>query len=202
MVSVICFSKDRPLQLHAYIESLLYFSDIREENITIIYKKTNDTDYSNVIKNFPCVHWVEEKDFNNDLCHIVSNADDYIMFGVDDVVFKDKFSLKYATDILKNNDKIFGFSLRLGTNIKFKGKNLSKISNIIEYNWKNTQSQHYNYPWELCCTLYRKSDILDIFEKHNSAFINPNQLEGDIALDVDKYITKPHLAFEKSDTLL
>lgn len=33
MVSIIVFSKGRPMQLHAYLESLLFYSEVKQEMI-------------------------------------------------------------------------------------------------------------------------------------------------------------------------
>ncbi len=57
MPSIIVFSKDRPMQLHGYLESLLYFSDAQESDITVLYFEVNGIDYSRVIKAFPSVNW-------------------------------------------------------------------------------------------------------------------------------------------------
>ena len=39
MLSVIIVSKDRPLQLKAYLESLIFFSGILPEKINVLYTK-------------------------------------------------------------------------------------------------------------------------------------------------------------------
>lgn len=49
-ISVIVFSKGRPMQLHAYLESLLRFSDAALEDITILCCETEGIRYDKVRK--------------------------------------------------------------------------------------------------------------------------------------------------------
>jgi len=193
-ISIIVFSKERPIQLHAYIESLLYFSDAKQYNITILYRKSSVCDYSKVIKIFPLINWIVENKFYDNLLKFINNANDFLMFGCDDVVFKNRFKLVYAKEILLKNEQIFGFSFRLGKNIRPLPKNASKSKNVIEWCWKNTNSPHYNYPWELDCTLYRKVDVLQMLEATNEIIYNPNYLESVFADNSSRYINRSNLA--------
>lgn len=93
MISIIVFSKGRPMQLHAYLENLLKFSDAQEDQITILYCETEGIRYDKVMKAFPKISWVIEKKFENNLKEAVSGAGEYIMFVCDDVVFTHAFSL-------------------------------------------------------------------------------------------------------------
>lgn len=196
--SIIVFSKDRPMQLHAYIESLLKYSDIEQKNISILYKVSQGIDYKRVIKEFPSVNWVIENNFYEELLKIIKYSEDYIMFGCDDVVFKDCFSLEYAKEILTNNEQIMGFSFRLGTNIMPCPKNISSNERYIEWNWEKSQEPHFNYPWELDCTLYRKSDIVEMLVKYEQStketIKSPNYLESIFAAAAKKYIIRPDMA--------
>ena len=60
-VSIIVFSKGRPMQLHAYLESLLLFSDARQEDITVLCCETEGIHYEKVMDRFAQVHWHIEK---------------------------------------------------------------------------------------------------------------------------------------------
>jgi hypothetical protein len=42
MATIIAFSKDRPLQLHAYLESILLYGDIKQELVNVIYLQTGN----------------------------------------------------------------------------------------------------------------------------------------------------------------
>ncbi len=198
--SVIVFTKDRPLQLHAYLESLFRYSPTKQSDVTIIYKKNELIDYHNVINHFRSVKFIEEDIFHADLIYTIENSRDYIIFGCDDVVFTKKFDLNDATTYLASNSNIFGFSLRLGTNILPMPKKVNIKSEVIEWEWINTQAQHYNYPWELTATLYRKIDIKNIIKSHENPFTSPNFLEGDIASNPSKYINRTGLMCYNSES--
>ena len=96
--SVIVFSKGRPMQMHAYLESLLKFSDARQEMVTVLYCETEGIRYGKLMQQFPQVTWRKENKFETDLKQIIADAGEYIMFGCDDVVFIRPFSLQKAKD--------------------------------------------------------------------------------------------------------
>lgn len=195
MISIIVFSKGRPMQLHAYLESLLRFSDAQQSMITILYCETEGIRYDKVIQSFPKVTWVKEHHFESDLKELISQADEYIMFGCDDVVFTKNFSLEKACEYLKANEQVFGFSMRLGENIKPMPENLSKDSEIFEWKWEGCKEAHYNYPWELDCTVYRKEDVLKLTTQENMPIKNPNYYEAMITEDNrSQRITRKHMA--------
>lgn len=204
MPSIIVFSKDRPMQLHAYLESLLQFTNVKPVDITVLYYHNPQIDYSLVRKLFPTVNWVRETNFHLDLSNAIDGAEKYIMFGCDDVVFTSAFNLDLAEEIMQKDEAIFGFSFRLGTNIRPLPNNLSTDKRIIKWDWGESSELHYNYPWELDCTLYRKVDVLDILHCHGIEVKSPNYLEGDIAQDSRKYIEKQKMACfnEKSKAIV
>ena len=80
-ISIIVFSKDRPMQMHAYLESLLKFSDAVQEMVTVLYCETENIRYEKLIQNFPRVKWIKENKFETDLKQIIADAGGYIMFG-------------------------------------------------------------------------------------------------------------------------
>lgn len=185
-LSIIVFSKDRPLQLHAYLESLLNFSTIHQSCITVIYKETPFIDYSNLISIFSSVNWVKEGVFYFDVVTLINKSNDFIMFGCDDVVFNGKIDFNYALEVLSSNNKIFGFSTRLGKNIKPLPKHIDRVCKHLEWDWKLTDSPNWNYPWELDATIYRKSDVVEIVSTMNpNEILNPNFFEGKIALHTE-----------------
>lgn len=197
MISVIVFSKGRPMQLHAYLESLIKFSDVKQEMITVLYCEMKDIRYDKVMNAFPQVRWIIEEKFEQNLKDAISKAGEYIMFGCDDVVFTRNFSLQKAAAYLKENDDVFGFSMRLGENIKPFPKNLSKDKDTLEWKW-DCKEPHYNYPWELDCTLYRKEDVVRITDWEKKAIKNPNYYEGIITEDNRKeLITRKNMACNK-----
>ncbi|MDF2802131.1 MAG: hypothetical protein K0S61_2034 [Anaerocolumna sp.] len=194
MVSIIVFSKDRPMQLHAYLESLQRHSCIKQKDISVLYYETPAISYSKIKKEFPHVNWKLETIFNKQLIELVKDANEYIMFGCDDVVFTGKMDLAASTNLLKENENIFGVSMMLGSNIKPSPKETNIIKNFIVWDWINCKETHYNYPWALCGTIYRKSDVLELLSTKIDEMTNPNYLESVIANSPQEYINRYSLA--------
>lgn len=197
-VSIIVFSKGRPMQMHAYLESLFKFSDAGQDMVTVLYCETEHIRYEKLMQQFPQVKWVKESKFEADLKKIISDAGEYIMFGCDDVVFTNYFSLEKACAYLAANAQVFGYSMRLGENIKPVPENLSRDDTVLEWKW-DCSCQHYNYPWELDCTLYRKEDVVRMTMEEESAVKNPNYYEAMITADNKRArIVRPNMASNKS----
>lgn len=197
MISIIVFSKGRSMQMHAYLESLLKFSDAEQEMITVLYCETENIRYEKLMQRFPQVRWIKENKFETDLKQVVSDAGEYIMFGCDDVVFTRKFSLEKAAEYLRDNSQVFGYSMRLGENIKPIPENVSLDDTVLEWKW-DCAEQHYNYPWELDCTLYRKEDVVRMTMEEETAIKNPNYYEAMITSDNrEERITRPNMASNK-----
>lgn len=193
-ISIIVFSKGRPLQLHAYLESLFRFSDAVQEMVTVLYCETEGIRYEKLMQRFPQVSWVKENKFESDLKQLVSAAGAYIMFGCDDVVFTGKFCLKKAGRYLQEHDQVFGYSMRLGENIQPVPQNCAADDTVIEWSW-DCSCQHYNYPWELDCTLYRREDVIQMTMEEETAIKNPNYYEAMITPDNRaQRIRRPHMA--------
>lgn len=142
--------------------------------------------------------WKKEEHFERDLKDAVAAAGDYIMFGCDDVVFTHTFSLYEAAAYLGSHDKVFGFSMRLGHNITPYPSSAVYDGSVMEWNWETASEQHYDYPWELDCTLYRKEDVARLIDEKEKAIKNPNYLEAVINTDnKSKKLPRKHLASYK-----
>ena len=203
MISIIVFSKGRPMQLHGYLESLLMFSDASQDMITVLYCETDGIRYEKVMNKFPNVKWIKEQQFERNLKEILDQSNEYIMFGCDDVVFTRKFSLIKACEYLSNNNQVFGFSIRLGENIKPMPENLSKDSEVMEWKWEGCKEAHYNYPWELDCTVYRKDDVMQLTNQREVPIKNPNYYEAMINEDNrSEKIIRKHMASNKEQVVL
>jgi len=198
-ISIIVFSKDRPLQLQGYLESLLNFSNIDASSITVLYKFSSLTNYQKLINEFSKVTWIKEQFFFEDLLTVINHSKDYIMFGCDDVVFKDYFDFSIALSHLTENENIFGFSTRLGENIRPLPENIQRHENILQWYWMDTGTHQWNYPWELDATIYRKADVINIVTMLDPAKMkNPNFLEGEVANHPKQYISKQELSSFKT----
>ena len=55
------------MQMHAYLESLLKFSDAQQEMITVLYCETEQIRYEKLMQSFPKVTWLKENKFEEDL---------------------------------------------------------------------------------------------------------------------------------------
>lgn len=194
-LSIVVFSKDRPLQLQGYLESLVYFSKIHPSCITVLYTHNSAISYETIIERFAEVTWKKEESFFNDLSTIIGHSREHIMFGCDDVVFKVPFDIHFALDLLSLKESIFGFSLRLGKNIKPLPEKLQQFESHLEWNWHDTKADNWNYPWELDATIYRKSDVVTIVSKLKPEIVrNPNYFEAEVATRSHEYIFRKGLA--------
>jgi hypothetical protein len=161
LITVICFSKDRPLQLHAYLESLMHYSNMRPENICVLYKDSDVIPYESITHNFPSVVWLSEKNFFVDLMRLLDDAGDYVLWGCDDVVFKGHFDLEQIERCFAD-PRLLCASLRYGRNLMGWDAGLSLATirqdgNIMVFD-RNIISA---YPWDVSAAAYRKVDILE-----------------------------------------
>lgn len=188
MLSTIVFSKDRPLQLQAYIESLLHFSQISENSLYIIYKESKNISYWDLIRLFPKAKWIEEDNFYETLRQVIENSSKYILWGCDDVYYKSLFEPRICIEALETDPSLFGFSLKLGRNIK-PHPQLSKKNGYLLWDWTQANIPHvhypweigdWGYPWEISASIYRKEDIVK-FLSLNTRADNPNYFEGELA---------------------
>ncbi len=188
MLSVIVFSKHRPLQLQAYLESLLYYSDLEERSIYVFYKETGGISYWELIKKYPKVNWIEETNFLSDLKNIFKYVKPYVLWGCDDVFYKSIFDLKICIKALSEKPELFGFSLRLGRNIQ-PYPELINQKDFLMWDWTRVELPHQSYeagisdwayPWEVSGSIYRKSDISEFLKLSNQP-VNPNYLESNVA---------------------
>ena len=81
MLSIICFSKDRPLQLEGYIQSVLFYSGLQPETLNILYADSPATPYDSLISKYPRVNWVRETQFYTDLKQLVNESSGYIQLA-------------------------------------------------------------------------------------------------------------------------
>jgi hypothetical protein len=179
MISIICFSKDRPLQLEGYIQSVLFYSGLPPSTLSILYTDTPAISYKALVQKYPLVNWVRETHFHDDLTRLVEAAHDYILLGCDDVFFTDHFDVKIPLACLANDNDLFGFSLRLGLNLH----SLSEVhfdGDVLQWEWRTATKGHWDYPWEVSASIYRREFILAYLQANPSA-TSPNRFEGILA---------------------
>lgn len=195
MLRVICFSKDRPLQLQSYIESLMHYSGLPPEYITVLHAASPGISYEQLIEKFPQIDWVAERSYRDDLLDAVIRAEeDYILFGCDDVVFKEYFDLNTCIRHMERDSDLFGFSLRMGANINFLPE-LSPRDDVLTWHWADARNNYWRYCWEVSASVYRRSFVLD-YLKSRDDLTNPNRFEAYLAADIEAGKTRvpPKLA--------
>ena len=162
LISNIVFTKNRPLQLEGYLESLYRHFPAEKIQTYIIYKpELFSEEYKSLFKKYPDCRVVRENDFHTDCLSIITQADTkYILFGIDDVIYFDSVDI----DLIKKcfddfSDDIFGFSLRFSPeSLKETEETINNISigrqTVYNLNWKKGCTSKTRYPFELCATIY------------------------------------------------
>lgn len=163
LISNIVFTKNRPLQLDAYLESLYRYFPAKLIKTYIIYNEELFSEQYNMLfrKYNKCVV-IRESDFYSDFMNVLSQVNTkYILFGIDDVVFYDSVDFDLINKTFdEQGDNIFGFTLRFSPeSLKDTGDVIEDISyageKVFRINWKEGKTQHTRYPFELCCTFYK-----------------------------------------------
>ena len=186
-VSCLCFSYNRVFQLENYIRSFLRFMDGVELNVRYQYSEEKYREgYEELIKRYPEVNFIEGHnldDFNEQVLNWLKNAPNFVMFGCDDVIFKDDVDMNQVMEKVKLKDAI-GFSLRLGkgltynfpTNENIKEPEYEGSDGILRWEWKDAEGD-YGYPFELDASVYKKEFVMNVINSISN-WGHPNLLEG------------------------
>jgi len=204
---LVAFSYNRPMQLYALLESITkYMTGIN--TATIIYRTSNDAfdnAYTCVKNDFPTVNFIKQnrkEEFKSLVLHAMSKTlADHIIFTVDDIIVKDYVNLNECIRYLEQTHT-YGFYLRLGTHLSacYSEQSDQKVPHHVEIkdgicSWQFDCGEHdWGYPNTVDMTLYRKRDLLLLFEQLN--FNSPNTLEGSWTLC--KPLMGAGLFYEKS----
>jgi hypothetical protein len=91
MISNIVFTKNRPLQLDAYLESLFrHFSPELIQTYMIYKPELFEKEYQQLFQKYPNCIVIRESNFHNDFLKLLNQINTkYILFGIDDVVYFD-----------------------------------------------------------------------------------------------------------------
>lgn len=180
MISNIVFSKNRPLQLDAYLESLYRYlpSDIIQTYI--IYKvEMFEGEYEQLFHKFSDCIVIRETDFHSDFLAALNSAEtEYILFGIDDVVYFDSVGFEAIDKVFgEHSADIFGFAMRFSPeSLNGGGDVITDMDvageKVYRLNWKNGQTPHSRYPFELCSTVYKTALVRRII----SGTMNNNPL--------------------------
>lgn len=182
MLNLICFSKNRPMQLQATLDSLELHTKGFFNNIDVLYKSDDEfrEGYEILKKRKPNVNFIEQSDFQKDLLGLFKY--DYTCFAADDDIFYKDFNKGLFKEITED---VVCFSLRLGLNINYCYSNdrLNTINRykdrgeFIKLNWRE-QELDFGYPLSVVSHIFRTTQIKALSEKE--AYNNPNQYESSL----------------------
>ena len=204
---LIIFSYHRPLQLYALLESMeKYVKGL--QNISVIYRSDDEKftkAYEKVNKRFSNVNFIMQthpkKDFQPLLLDTLQRSNDYIIFAVDDILFKDYVDISHCLESLEKTKSYF-FSLRLGDHITYHymgdypqpiPHHIMLSDNVMGWHIDAAKGDWY-YPTSVDVTIYRKEDILQDFTSFS--FHNPNSLE----INWFEFYKKKHLKKDRYRT--
>ena len=170
MISNIVFTKNRPLQLDAYLKSLFRHFSPELIQTHIIYKpELFQEEYQQLFQKYPNCIVIRENDFHNDFLKLLNQINTkYILFGIDDVVYFDAVDFKVIDETFSKFSKnIFGFLLRFrAENVKNDNDTISETvvagQTVYSLNWTQGRTPTTRYPFELCATIYPTSLVKGI----------------------------------------
>jgi hypothetical protein len=156
-----------------------HYSDAPEENINVIYKADDGISYEPLTKEFKC-KFIRQRNFLDDIRKIIrATESDYVWFMVDDLIYREDFSLKRIENYLDSHKDVEAFCLRLGKNITAKGGQPGFIRDndgILVWDSAERQGKYWNYFWELSSSIYRRELVLEYLSKcrpKKETFPNP-----------------------------
>ncbi len=175
MISNIVFTKNRPLQLDAYLQSLYRYFPKEIIQTYIIYKaELFDEEYQQLFRKYADCIIIKESDFHRDFSTILGQIDTkYILFGIDDVVYFDSVDFDVIDEAFNEfSDDVFGFSLRFNEENVTKSDPVSKTviagQTVYNLNWTQGQTPTTRYSFELCATIYRTELVKSIINNSKS----------------------------------
>lgn len=206
-VDSIIFSKDRPLQLYAFLES--YEQKVREKgNLYILYKASDEkyakayTELKNIFHT-PSFIFIAEEDFKQQLSDICSASQAKVLaFYVDDMVFTENIS--YA-DILQYNlfqyipclsrGKDFTYSQVLDKKLVLPGFEEAGHG-FFSFRWDyTTEFNDWTYPLGVSAYFYYRSEIIAMLQSID--YKAPNSLETAMQVFKPYFSCRKGLCMEK-----
>jgi hypothetical protein len=188
MLNVIIFSRDRASQLELFLRSMkFYFKEFYDHKINILYTYSDDKykkGYEKLfeIHNDSNINYVKEsQEFKKHVLLLLDSNNPYSVFFVDDIVFKNPFTLESKQfKLFTLNDEILTLSLRLHPDLVFcYASNLRMNKPNFEtnnvYKWIG-QIGDFGYPMSLDGNFFRTNEITALTKV--IPFNNPNSYES------------------------
>ncbi len=202
-ISNIVFTRNRPLQLEAYLESL--YRHLPEERIRtyLLYKvDLFEEQYEELFQQFPDCVVVREKNFHDDLLMLMNRLrTPFVLFGTDDVVYYDSVDYALIEDVFTRfPEDIFGFSLRLSPEkLKGGGEPVQdyhvRDEKVYRVSWKHAQSRDARYPFELDSTIYKSGMVKAIVGGAGREFPGLNRIfrkDSLLVRGLDRIVSMKH----------
>jgi len=191
MINIIVFSRDRACQLELFLRSMkTYFKEFYEYKINVLYTHSNDKFKEGYEKLFKIhndkniIYIKESQSFKNHVLLLLDKDNPYTIFFVDDVVFKNPFTLNCKQfKLFTMNDDILTLSLRLHPYLTYcYPARVNMISPNFESNlvfkWRGMTGD-YGYPMSLDGHFFRTNEISAL--TRSLTFNNPNSYESIIS---------------------
>lgn len=187
---VIVFSKDRPLQVHATLQSLWETCTDRELLDVRVLAYASDDEmarrYGLAASELPFARFVPEQGFKDTLLTTL-RGERHVCFVCDDAVFVRPWSSASALRMLDAIPKAIGVSLRLGLNTtqcysyrapQAVPPSLELIEGWRAFDWPEGELD-FHYPLEVSSSIFRLDDLWSLLDA--LPYGNPNQLEEMLA---------------------
>ncbi len=190
-IDLVAFSFNRPMQLYAFLESLVSYAK-NLAHIHVIYRAGDEQyqrAYEEVKETFPQVSFHLQSDRPHEdfkplvLQHAFDGPSEFIVFAVDDIVLTDHIDFKECAHALDDSGA-HGFYLRLAPHVDFcyplnapqGNPHLISIGKGMRAWQFETGQGDWRYPNSVDLVVYRKADIESDFRTMN--YVHPNSLEG------------------------
>jgi len=190
-MNVIVFSKDRACQLELFIRSMkIYFKEFKDNKINVLYTfsdKKFEEGYEELkkIHNDVNINYVQEsKKFKDHVMLLMNPDDNYTVFFVDDIVFKNPFTMdSKQVRLFVGDENILCVSLRLHTNLTYCYPAQihmvpPKFEDNLTFRWMHERGD-YGYPMSLDGHIFRTKEIFPLLKV--LTYTNPNSLESTLA---------------------
>lgn len=187
-IASLVFSKDRAMQLHAFLSS--YFENVENHSkMIVLYRASTDEhlksyqDVENLFKEHP-VKFVQEFNFRDQLISEVSDCDaKKLILYVDDMIFTHKFNYEllkqinpYETCVALSRGRDMTYSYVLSKDLEL--PELTELENqLLEFSWNEIRGKSdWSYPLGVSGYMFSTREFLAMTK--NVTFKAPNSLEG------------------------
>lgn len=202
------FSKDRSMQLHAFLES--YFENVANySKMIVLFKASSEShlnSYEELIKLFKDkpVTFIEEINFRDQLIQAIEESKEgKIFFYVDDMIFTHKFDYELLKDVnpFKTIVSLSRGSDLTNSTVLSKTITLPEFTNLsnglLEFSWNNIKEHSdWSYPLGVSGYMFATKEILSIMKV--ISFKAPNSLENGMQQFKSIFIQRMGLCTEKA----